>query len=269
MTIDNDRIKWIARNATPGPWRWTNPQTDAPRAPGEYRSSLRTVAEFPTSVGLLPKFIVEADEIRDDNMEANATFMETISPDVVLKLVKRLERAHAALREARPSLAMWKMDTSAIDVLLADEASAAAPAHIPTQEYSYAYTADSERWHGRFNSVAEAIADALGEYVPDQDRVVYVGENEPIEINCEYLASEVIDQIQEQAYDQVGEVADSIGPFSEKEIQPLATAIQEWIDEHADFSCWKVEKSKAYRPGDAEYEQARAMLPLVKEARNV
>ena len=68
---------------TPGPWHWVNPVTDEPRAPGEWRSSLRTVAEFGenkteireelsyTSFAL-PKFILEADEIMDDQMDANA-----------------------------------------------------------------------------------------------------------------------------------------------------------------------------------------------------
>lgn len=102
MTLDIDRIKGIAKAATPGPWRWVNPENDTPRKPGEFCSSLRTIAEFPTrSVGLLPKFIVEAAEICDDNMEANATFMEKISPDVVLELIARLERAEEATKSTR------------------------------------------------------------------------------------------------------------------------------------------------------------------------
>lgn len=68
---------------TPGPWHWVNPETDEPRQTGEWRSSLRTVQYFgEDKVDLiegksytrfaLPKFVLEADEIRDDAMEANA-----------------------------------------------------------------------------------------------------------------------------------------------------------------------------------------------------
>lgn len=102
MTLDIDHIKTIAEAATPGPWHWVNPENDAPRKPGDFRSSLRTVEEFLTrSVGKLPRFIVEVDEISDDNMEANATFMERISPDVVLELIARLERAEEARKSTR------------------------------------------------------------------------------------------------------------------------------------------------------------------------
>lgn len=207
-------------------------------------------------------------------------------------LEKNLEQAHNALRQAHPDLAMWNMDTSYIDDALAgvdvpgivqcpncflmiDPSQSIQQATAPTvhtelkPEYSYALHAHAERWSGPFNSIVEAITEGLGEYVPDQDKVVYVGENEPVEINADSLAEEVIERIQEQAEEQVGEVADSIGPFTEAERKPLADAIEAWVNEHADITCWSVCKIKAYRPGDAEYEAARAMTPLIKENGNV
>lgn len=94
MTLDLEQIKAAARAATPGPWHWVNPENDQPRRPGEWRASLRTIEKFPTqSVGPLPEFIVEADEICDKNMEANAAFIETMDPTTVLELVERLEAA--------------------------------------------------------------------------------------------------------------------------------------------------------------------------------
>jgi hypothetical protein len=135
-----------------------------------------------------------------------------------------------------------------------------------TQLYSYAESATAERFHGQFDSVAAAIAEALSEYAPNQDdRVVYVGENEPFEPDYDSLAEDIVERISEQAYDEVGEIADTIGPFSEKEMQPLADAIKAWVGAHAGISCWKVEKIKSYGPGDADYEAARNMLKISGE----
>jgi hypothetical protein len=95
MNVDLNALKEVAAAATPGPWNWVNPETDKPRQPGEWRSSLRTVAhnrEYPTGRPL-PDFIMEADEICDENMEANAAFIEAANPAAVLALIERLEMA--------------------------------------------------------------------------------------------------------------------------------------------------------------------------------
>ncbi|WP_322083963.1 hypothetical protein [Burkholderia sp. BCC1972] len=104
----------------------------------------------------------------------------------------------------------------------------------------------------------DAIADALRE--SDADRVVYVGENEPVSIDCDGIADEVIERIEEQAYEQVGDVADTVGPFDSVRKQPLIDSIRRWVDQHADISCWSVQKIKGYGPGAPEYDQARARL---------
>lgn len=88
-----DEIERVAKAATPGPWQWINPENDRPRQSGEWRSSLRTVEEFPTiSVGSLPKFIVEADEIYGENMDANAAFIAAANPTTVLSLIAEVKR---------------------------------------------------------------------------------------------------------------------------------------------------------------------------------
>lgn len=90
-------LKKSALAATPGPWEWINPENDKPRQSGEWRASLRTVAKFSTySVGPLPKFIVEADEICDENREANASYIEFANPAAILALIDRVERASTA-----------------------------------------------------------------------------------------------------------------------------------------------------------------------------
>lgn len=92
-------LKQLAMAATPGPWHWVNPSTDQQRQPGEWRASLRTVDEFPAkfSPGTLPLFIVEADEICDENMDANAAFIAAANPATVLKLIEQVESlSHSA-----------------------------------------------------------------------------------------------------------------------------------------------------------------------------
>ncbi|KVH55253.1 hypothetical protein WJ40_34210 [Burkholderia cepacia] len=131
---------------------------------------------------------------------------------------------------------------------------------MPTTEYSYANVANAERWHGRFDSIPAAIAEALGEYGKDPDRVVYVGENKPVEISYDSLADEVIERVEEQVYEQVGEVADTVGPFDAEQTKPLADSIKQWVEQHADINCWRVENIKGYGPGTPEYEAARALL---------
>lgn len=102
IKLDLDAIEAAAKAATPGEWHWVNHVTDQPRQAGEWRASLRTIEKYPTGAGgyLLPKFIVEADEICDENMDGNAAFIATANPTVVLELVRRL-RAAEALSAAR------------------------------------------------------------------------------------------------------------------------------------------------------------------------
>lgn len=134
----------------------------------------------------------------------------------------------------------------------------AAPAAV---EFSYALSQRAETWSGSFDSIEEALAEALGPAGADKrDIIVWVGQNQPIDIDYDSLAEEVIERIQEQAYDQVGEVADVIGPYEEKETKLLSLAIKRWIDEHGQISCYRIDHSIAYGPGSPEYESAIALL---------
>jgi hypothetical protein len=105
MTTDTDKLKGLALAATPGPWHWVNNETDQPRQPGEWRASLRTVQEYPThSVGPLPKFIVQADEICGENMDANADFIAAANPATVLALLAERDELCAEVERLRAAI---------------------------------------------------------------------------------------------------------------------------------------------------------------------
>jgi hypothetical protein len=92
--LNLDHLEALAKAATPGPWHWVNPGNDQPRKLGEWRASLRTVQQFNTHRGdTLPKFIVDAEEIRDENMDANANFIAAANPAAVLALIQLARRA--------------------------------------------------------------------------------------------------------------------------------------------------------------------------------
>ncbi|WP_432778256.1 hypothetical protein QZL74_15585 [Burkholderia gladioli pv. alliicola] len=135
----------------------------------------------------------------------------------------------------------------------------AAPAAV---EFSYALSQHAERWSGSFDSIEGALAEALSglDDAGKRDRVIWVGQDKPIDIDYDSLAEEVIERIQEQAFDQVGEVADVIGPYEETETKLLSLAIKRWIDEHGQISCYRIDHSIAYGPGAPEYESAIALL---------
>ncbi|HDR9163635.1 TPA: hypothetical protein QDB28_004039 [Burkholderia vietnamiensis] len=138
-----------------------------------------------------------------------------------------------------------------------------APALAPAIEYSYASCPDAERWSGPFDSIPAAIAEALSNN--NHGQVVYVGENAPVEINHDSLAEEVVERIEEQVYEQVGELADTVGPFDEAEMKPLVNSIKQWVEQNADITCWRVEKVKGYGPGAPEYEAALDLLEGAKQ----
>ncbi len=102
-------LRAMLAEAAETPWHWVNPETDEPREPGEYRSSLRTVAHFGeakteprdgkhyTSFSL-PKFILDAEDLED----AHAALIVA----AVNSLAALLDRCEAAERDARRYVGM-------------------------------------------------------------------------------------------------------------------------------------------------------------------
>ena len=80
----------------------------------------------------------------------------------------------------------------------------------PTDKYSFSF--DNEHYYGEFDSVAEALADARVEAkdYPDSTQI-YIGKNYQYE-PC-VRAHRVIEDIQEDAFDEAGEAAEDYLEF--------------------------------------------------------
>ena len=80
----------------------------------------------------------------------------------------------------------------------------------PTNKYSFSF--DNERYYGEFDSVAEALADARVEAkdYPDSTQI-YIGKNYKYEPRVQ--AHRVIEDIQEDAFDEAGEAAEDYLEF--------------------------------------------------------
>jgi hypothetical protein len=97
---------------------------------------------------------------------------------------------------------------------------------------------------------AESLADIDYADMP----TIHVGERDEPDHVFDGLADIIVDQVGEWLYDEVGEVGDF--NVEEGEREQLDALVGAWLRVNTPLSCWKVEKAKAYGPGDAEYEAA-------------
>jgi hypothetical protein len=125
-------------------------------------------------------------------------------------------------------------------------------------QYGYARSENCERWGGREDTIEAAIYDALTRDDLAMPAPVFVCECAAPEVNYESLADEVVERVGEQLYEEVGEVADTFGPFEKSEMTELAELIKGWVEKQGAISCWKATNIKRYAPGDAEYDAALA-----------
>lgn len=130
------------------------------------------------------------------------------------------------------------------------------PTVAPGPEYSWAFDEESERYSGSHPTVQEAIEEAFEED-PDAE-IVWVGVATPPDINGEWLADIVTESISESLYEQCGEAADLFEP-NKVQREALGKMIEGWIDSIGGFSCWSVEKIKAYQKGDPDFD---AVVPV-------
>lgn len=132
--------------------------------------------------------------------------------------------------------------------------------------YGHARSEDSERWRGNEASIADAIFDALTSDDIESPAPVFVCECRAPSISYARAADLVIEDVEEQLYEEVGEIADTLGPFEPSEVAGLTALIAGWFEKHNAISCWKAENIKRYAPGDAEYDEALAIFTAAEGA---
>jgi hypothetical protein len=134
---------------------------------------------------------------------------------------------------------------------------------VPPAAPSYSYSTNEEMYYGDHDSVREALVAALHENVDAESLAdidyadmptIHVGERDEPDHVFDGLADIIVDQVGEWLYDEVGEVGDF--DVEEGEREQLDALVGAWLRVNTPLSCWKVEKAKAYGPGDAEYEAA-------------
>lgn len=128
--------------------------------------------------------------------------------------------------------------------------------HQPAGQYGYARAADAERWYGTEGTIVDAIREALTRDDIASPAPVFVCNADHDLLNFVSLADEVIERASEQLYEEVGEIADTFGPFEASEVAELAELIKGWVEKRDALSCWKATNIKRYAQGDAEYDEA-------------
>lgn len=123
----------------------------------------------------------------------------------------------------------------------------------PTVEYCYSH--DEERFHGRFDSIEEAIAESSSD--ESEDYVgAWIGEVvDPVKyINPKWLGEHIREYIAQALVDEVGEAAECFTLTSEQE-QEIGQMVIDYIIKGPGFNCYGVENIK--RIEFAEFNAAR------------
>lgn len=100
------------------------------------------------------------------------------------------------------------------------------------EDKDYVYSTDNEIFN----------ADQVEELSLEVGDTYYRAEREdvnPSDLVTEWVASEVIEKMNENFYEEVGEVAESNLNISEEAESELLQLIKDWADKHATVSCWK------------------------------
>lgn len=116
-------------------------------------------------------------------------------------------------------------------------------------KYTWEYNDNTELWYNDlFNTVEDCIADARDNYMVEMGETIAVGEVVPYE---PYVwACDVLDDIEENAYEECGEVAEDwdtyrwkddeeiLGELSEK----LTEIVRQWLKDHGRYpNFYKIE----------------------------
>lgn len=98
------------------------------------------------------------------------------------------------------------------------------------QEKQYAYSLNEESYTGSMTSKVEAIAEGLAEAKDQEQEHFWIGECSPFKPSG--MADTVIEQLQSQAGDEVGEHADDyLSHVSKEHKATLDEFIRKWVDE--------------------------------------
>lgn len=104
-----------------------------------------------------------------------------------------------------------------------------------TKKYAWSRHSDDEIWRGGpCDSIRECVEEALAEDYEMTDTFA-LGHIEEYNINC-YFADDIIERLQNDAYDEVGEVAedwlDNVSKEDREKLETrLFTVVQEWLKE--------------------------------------
>lgn len=120
----------------------------------------------------------------------------------------------------------------------------------------YAYSLDEERYHGQFDSIEEALADAQQDAENDateegeHDRAVWIGEiTEATEFlrkrNPIWIADDILERADEYLGDNIG-WDDILIDAPEEKRKELGELVTEWLCKNASFSAYGITNAKEH-----------------------
>jgi len=100
----------------------------------------------------------------------------------------------------------------------------------------YAWSTDEEMYHGKFDTVEEALAEAREHLIDGLDEdpgsyTVWVGEAKPIPTGRLVDAECIVERMQERAYEEVGEFGeDYLTTATAEQLKELEALVVAWAD---------------------------------------
>lgn len=106
----------------------------------------------------------------------------------------------------------------------------------------WCYSADGERYEGDYETREEALTDLIEAKDGSGDRTGFLAIAKRVTFNTGLMSERLAQEIEEQAYDQVGEaVADNID-FTAASVRLLEGILECWIEDNVKVHCFGVDK---------------------------
>lgn len=119
-------------------------------------------------------------------------------------------------------------------------------------KYTWEYNDDTELWYNDlFDTVEDCIADARDNYMVEIGETIAVGEVVPYEPYI--MADDVLDKLEEDAYEECGEVAEDWNAYSWKDDKEsldelsnkLTEIVRQWLKDNGTYPYfYKIENVK-------------------------